>query len=534
MTAAARPDTSAAADDPTRSGGPEPRGIPTPPVPSTDAGPIRRAGSPTSEALSPPGGTVTRRRTAFRRVVVLLGLVAGSLVLSVAGATPASAHVQILSSTPADGSRMAAAPVRITVRLSEDIGIQPDSLHVVDQRGTRVDNGPVFQPGEAADVLAIRLRPNLPDGSYLVEYAFISADTHPVRGSFAFVVGNGPLETASGAVSASSGTNSTVNMLSTTFRWLSFCGVILLGGLVFVVVCRPEGRADRRVRRLVFAGCVVSAVSAVAALLLQGPYVAGQGVSSTFSGKLLHATLGVPYGKLLLLRVAAAGALAWLARGLLQPADRMSERLRSRWENLTLVSGFVVLLSFSAAGHAIAVPAPFFSVTADLAHFGAITVWIGGLVQLIVFLWRPGPEEDPAGVLTRFSPLATAALGVVVVSGTYLSLRTVPSVSALWSTHYGVLLLLKLAGFAGMLALANISRLAVRRGIVATSTEATRRRLSRSSIGNAALLPGTAAEQAILPPPALRRIRLAIGAEVAIATVVLALAAMLSSLAPTT
>jgi copper transport protein len=437
-----------------------------------------------------------------RRALALLVFLTGWLVL---GATPASAHVQIVSTTPVDGTRLGAAPTLVTLTLSENIGIQPNSIQVVDVAGERVDTGPVFQPGEVAEQVAVRLKPGLPHDSYLVEYAFISADSHPVRGTFAFVVGDGPLVTSAGAVSASTGTDPSVNALFTAFRWASFLGVVLLGGLVFVLTCRPAGRTDPRVARLLRWGCGITAVTAVAGFLLQGPYVAGRGVAALADPAMISATFGVAYGKLLLLRLVAAFALVWLMPRVLVPG--LPERLRSRYENLTLVAGCVVLLSFAATGHAVSDPIMYFSITADLAHFGAIAIWIGGLVQLALVLRRPAHGEEVADVVARFSRTAFVSVAVIVASGAYLAFRNVPSVGALFTTTYGVLLLLKLVGFSVLLVLANASRQAVLRGI--------------------------AGRRGGVVVAELNRLRLAVGAEVALAVVVLGLAAMLSSISPT-
>jgi copper transport protein len=442
-----------------------------------------------------------------RRALTLLLLAAGWLVLI---ASPASAHVQITSSTPGDGTRPGTAPVQVSVVLSENIGIQPNSLHVVDLRGNRADTGPVFQPGDVAEEVAVRLKPGLPEGSYLVEYTFVSADSHSVRGTFAFVVGTGPLITSAGAVSAATGTDPTVDVLFTLFRWGSFIGVVLLGGLVFLVTCRPAGQTDPRVLRLMRWGCGLSAVTTVAGFLLQGPYVAGRGLGALLDASMIEATLRVAYGKLLLLRLAAVGALAVLVPRLLVPAGTLPDQLRSRYENLSLVAGFIVLLSFSATGHAVTDPIMYFSITADLTHFGAVAIWVGGLVQLALCLHRPSPGEEIGSVVVRFSRTAAVSVALIVLSGAYLGFRNVPSFSALWTTTYGMLLLVKLVGFATLLVLANVSRQAMLSGIR-----------------------GPEGQNTGVFTADLRRLRLAVGAEVALAAVVLGLAAILSSISPT-
>ncbi|MFJ7219544.1 copper resistance CopC/CopD family protein [Amycolatopsis sp. NPDC098790] len=438
----------------------------------------------------------------MKRALALLAFLIGWLVL---GAPPASAHVEIVSSAPGDGARLSAAPSLVSVTLSENVGIQPGSIKVVDLAGHQVDSGPVFQPGDVAEQLAVRLKPDLPDASYLVEYAFVSADSHPVRGTFAFVVGTGPLVTSAGAVSAATGTDPGVDFASTAVRWLAYVGVVLLGGLAFVVLCRPAARTDRRARRLLHWGAGLVAVTTAAAFVLQGPYAAGRTLEAVFDTGLLADTLRVAYGKLLLLRLAAVAALAMLLPRLLRPG--LPERLRSRYENLAMVTGFLVLLTFSATGHPVTDPIMFVSVSADLVHFGAIAVWAGGLVQLALSLYRPEPGEDLTPVATRFSRLAAGSVTAIAISGAVLALRIMPSLSTLWTTEFGLLLLLKIAGFAALLAVASRSRRAVRVGMAPTAEGTT-----------------ITAD--------LRRLRQAVAVEVLLSVVVLALAAMLTVHAP--
>jgi copper transport protein len=439
-----------------------------------------------------------------KRALALLAFLLGWLVL---GAVPASAHVEIVSSTPGDGSRLTAAPSLVSVTLSENIGIQPGSIKVVDLAGTEVDAGPVFQPGDVPEQVAVRLKPDLPDGSYLVEYAFVSADSHPVRGTFAFVVGGGPLVTSAGAVSAATGTDPAVDAVSTVVRWLAYVGVVLLGGLAFVRLCRPAAGADGRARRLLSWGAGLVAATTVATLVLQGPYAAGRDLEAVFDTRLLADTLRVAYGKLLLLRLAAVAALALLLPRLLRPG--LPERLRSRYENLAMVTGFLVLLTFSATGHPVTDPIMFVSVTADLVHFGAIAVWAGGLAQLALCLFRPATGEDLAPVAARFSRMAAGAVTAIALSGAVLALRIMPSLSTLWTTRFGLLVLLKIAGFAALLAVASRSRRAVRRGLGGP--------------------PGGTTKTVTAD---LRRLRQAVAVEVLLSVVVLALAALLTVTPP--
>ena len=74
------------------------------------------------------------------------------------------------------------------------------------------------------------------------------------------------------------------------------------------VALQLAGRPDRRLdSRTVWLGLLLTATGAVASLFLQGPYAAGAGIGDVLSGSLLSATLDTPFGRLLLLRLAALG-----------------------------------------------------------------------------------------------------------------------------------------------------------------------------------------------------------------------------------
>ncbi|SES41888.1 copper resistance CopC/CopD family protein [Actinokineospora terrae] len=414
----------------------------------------------------------------------LAGLLAALFCWAVLAAPPAAAHVDVLGSSPADGTRLTTPPTQVSIRLSENVGVQKDALRVEDVHGEVVSQGRVTQ-GATAEELTIRLEPDLPDGTYLVHYAVVSTDSHPVRGGFAFVVGDGPLMNAGGAVSNADGTDTAVDVLTRVVRWVGYAGVALAGGLVFLLCCRPT--RDSVGQGAVRAGCVVITVTGVLALGLEGAYVTGAGLSRVFAPDLLANTLESAYGKLLILRVIAAVVLMVIARRMLSTD---AGREKPAHTNTAIIAGFVVLLSSAAAGHAITTKVMFVSLLADLSHYGAMAVWIGGVVQLALL----AGHEDMAVALTRFSPIAKVSVAVVVLSGVLMTASYLGSVQALWSSTYGVLLLGKTAGFVVLLALADRCRVAVREGIaggttlVGVRTEALRRVLVTEVVIAAAVL----------------------------------------------
>lgn len=103
-------------------------------------------------------------------------------------------------------------------------------------------------------------------------------------------------------------------------------------------------------------------------------------------------------------------------------------------------------------------------VVSDAAHLLAAGAWLGGLIPLVLILapGRRGREVLPAAdldqVFMRFSGMGYVAVATLVGTGLVNSWYLVGNVTALLTTPYGQLLLVKLALFLGMLSLAAINR----------------------------------------------------------------------------
>lgn len=229
-------------------------------------------------------------------------------------ASPAAAHATVTSSDPADGARLQAAPERVTVTFNGSVSIEAGFLEVVDIRGEAVSQGQPERVDGDGRSAAVRLRSRLPEGSYIVSFRVLSADFHPISGRVAFVVGEGPLIAATGAV-VGGPADAAVSAAFMAARWVAFVGAVLLGGLVFVQLCWPEGRRDPRARRVLWTGWTSASGAAVLGLLLQGPYAAGTRLRDALSPDLLQATLGTTYGLMLGGRLALLGALGLLSEG---------------------------------------------------------------------------------------------------------------------------------------------------------------------------------------------------------------------------
>jgi putative copper export protein/mono/diheme cytochrome c family protein len=101
------------------------------------------------------------------------------------------------------------------------------------------------------------------------------------------------------------------------------------------------------------------------------------------------------------------------------------------------------------------------SVAVDWAHMVAASAWTGGLIGLIIMLCCRGlawPPELLGSVGRRFSRLAGPCLFVVVLTGTYGAWAQLGTVSALWSSTYGRVLLVKLLGVVALVGFGAVNR----------------------------------------------------------------------------
>ncbi|WP_281898018.1 copper resistance CopC family protein [Micromonospora humidisoli] len=148
--------------------------------------------SPSRRAAGPP------RRVTGRFVAALL---AGVLTLFVA-APPARAHNGLRSASPARDATLTHAPTAITLEFLARLDPTFTTIVLTDGTKRRVPTGDPVVSGTTG---AVRVTGPLPNGTYTVAYRVVSADGHPVQGSYPFTVADpaGPAAPSPGPPTAS-------------------------------------------------------------------------------------------------------------------------------------------------------------------------------------------------------------------------------------------------------------------------------------------------------------------------------------------
>lgn len=121
------------------------------------------------------------------RAILLAGAVLGAAAIGLADAAPASAHDELLGSTPENGQVLETAPTAVELEFSNDIIEMGTAVIVVDAEGEELAAG---EPAVAGRTVTAAL-PDLADGEYQVRWRAVSADGHPIEGTIDFGVGAG-------------------------------------------------------------------------------------------------------------------------------------------------------------------------------------------------------------------------------------------------------------------------------------------------------------------------------------------------------
>ncbi|GHG59205.1 hypothetical protein GCM10012320_33220 [Sinomonas cellulolyticus] len=113
------------------------------------------------------------------RLLAVLGL-GGALMLPAAAA---QAHDVLEQTTPADGSTVQSVPASVVLTFDHTpIGIGTE-IQVKDPAGTnQADGAPSIVDGNVTQPI----KPGAPAGTYTVVWRVVSADSHPIEGTFTF------------------------------------------------------------------------------------------------------------------------------------------------------------------------------------------------------------------------------------------------------------------------------------------------------------------------------------------------------------
>lgn len=456
------------------------------------------------------------RRIAVATLVVVTALVAPAA---------ASAHAYLVKTVPAASVILNRAPTSVQLTFDEAVEPRFAIISVTDVQAQQETTGPVTRSPSNPDTLVVPLK-HVGEGWYLVYWRAISVDGHPVQGAFTFAVGPNAGPAPQFTIPHIAGTATSTPLVIA--KWIAFLTTMAAIGLFVlrIAIARPLVRrvAGTNLRALTIAFGVVAALGLIAIPVYLEEAVAIDSLRSFWD-----VTGIVPLWRLtafgrgyvdieicFALFVAAAAAAIWVDR---------PERDRRSVASLLALSGALaaaaaVLVLPGAVGHAGQTSPRGVAVLLDWLHLISGSVWVGGLIGLLV-VWRSLPvAKRVAGLVVcvpRFSNVAFVSVLVLLGTGVGSAVLHLPVLDALWLTSYGKVILIKAGILLAAMLLASVNLLRTKPGLSrADVSESSARLLRRLVSGEVVLVSGAILAAAVLsslapPPPAFAQVNSALG-----------------------
>jgi len=364
----------------------------------------------------------------------------------------ALAHAELLTTSPAAGAVLDEGPAGITLSFSEPVEINIGGIRLFDGSGNPVDIGASKHPDGRDAEVAAQLG-ELANGSYVVDWRVVSADSHPVQGAFTFQVG--PTSNLQPGIITdiinSAHTSRSASVALGVARGVVIGAIaIVFGGLI--VVSLGIVAASRRVKRIVAASAAAGALAGVLQLPLEVGYATGRSFSTLFESSAWSIAFDSRVGVAWVLRAAIIGAVGGALLLLVDDRERV-------WWRASAVTALVGVGFASAyGGHGATGRWVPIGVVVTALHVAAMAVWLGGLLLVLVEIRSATPTS-----VRRFSALALGMVVVLVATGSLQAYRQLGSFDALTNTTYGTVLIRKLVVVVMLVAVAFVSRRIVHR-----------------------------------------------------------------------
>ncbi|MEX0868285.1 MAG: copper resistance protein CopC [Nitriliruptoraceae bacterium] len=421
-----------------------------------------------------------------RRRTLLIAMLA--LLAWVALAVPAAGHAFLVATDPADGATLPDAPEQFALDFDEAVEVPLDGVRLFDAAGARLAVTPAVDGGTS---IVIDLPP-LSDGAYVLTWRVVSDDGHPVAGTVTFSVG-----TAAGVDEALLAEltveDASISPVTQALRALTYAVTLLAAGLaVFLAWLVPPSTAvPTRVSRMAAGAAIAGVVASSAAFVAQVMSVTGRGLAEAMQPQVITEMLGTPFGQSAVLRVIWTALTAVLL-------------LRRAHRRVPAVTGIIAIFTFVIDGHQRVVDPVALLVGADLVHLAVGALWIGAVVGLVLVLRGPPAVAPVVAIVDRVSAAGLVSAAIIVVTGVMMAVPLVRVPSALATTAYGRVLLVKAAAVVIVLAIAAVNRW---RLVPAISNEPEEAR-------------------------AWRRLRLALGIEIGVLALVVSVSGVLATTPP--
>lgn len=371
------------------------------------------------------------------RVALVLAALVATWLAAVLMAPGARADAAFEGASPGDGETVPGPVTEIELSFSDPIGLNETETRLLDAEGTDL----IYEAIEVDDGSAWILEPalSLDEGVYGVIWQAEAADGHTIRGVVRFGVGEVVLEeeqpeepsedtSLDGELAAAEaeGSGGGGGLIASLAAAITNVGLIIGWGAAIFVAFVASPRMTWVGRYMLQLMRIAGAVAVVGALIDLVNQFAGGGGWNLIAAALL--------------RLAAGAALAAV------PA--MVNGSPFIW----VLSG-AIIVSYALDGHTISKSPVWLMMLADATHVTFAAIWAGGLIALAIataYVLRRREERaavlrDGSELVINFSRYATYSVVAVSLTGIVMAFIILPSISALFTSTWGIILIVKVA-----------------------------------------------------------------------------------------
>ena len=264
--------------------------------------------------------------------------------------------------------------------------------------------------------------------------------------------------------------------------------LLAMGSVLFTVLFAK--RADASVLRLARQLAVGAALLGLAVLALRfgvrAARISGMGFEGATDPMMLGFVWDSPLGT----------AAIWRGMGELAILAILLPRV-GQW--IALAGSLAIAISFAQVGHSLGEPRAALAILLVL-HLLAAAFWVGALLPLRKAVLTP----SGADLLHHFGNVAAYGVAVLIVAGAALAWLLAGSVTALFGTAYGLVLLVKVVIVSVLLGIAALNKLKLVPALRAEQRGATivlRRSISMEMFAVVLILLATATLTSVTTPP---------------------------------
>jgi copper transport protein len=307
----------------------------------------------------------------------------------------------------------------------------------------------------------------IPDGVYTVSWKALSTvDGHQTVGTFPFAVGDA---NAAAMQSIRQSTTARLPFSALLSKFLLLVSLTILIGqrlfiwLIWNPTLKPAQNSSNVITKpVVWVSLYRSALIGVLlgiglGMLAQAGQTTGREISLPWNPEVGRILAETRLGVIWLARLALAMFAVWLAWS--------RESLVKEW--LGFIVALALLFTVTMTSHAATEARPLLPMLGDWLHLLGMTFWLGGLVYLFTGLRQLRRLEDASSaklissLTSRFSINAILFVALIGITGFYSAYLRVGSWSAVLTSLYGHVLLIKQIFVAGLLTIAATNLLVI-------------------------------------------------------------------------